>query len=154
MRAGHADFEGTWHAARDLPQAPTGPRPGGIPLMIGGNGPKGQRLAARHADIWSSWAEERSDVGEFAPRLVSLDAICAEVGRDPATIGRSAGVEVHPLEPAGQSPDVIAGSAEEIADAIRTFREAGYTQLEIMTTPGTMASLEALAPVLELLDAD
>jgi alkanesulfonate monooxygenase SsuD/methylene tetrahydromethanopterin reductase-like flavin-dependent oxidoreductase (luciferase family) len=65
--------------------------------MIGGNGPKGQRLAARHADIWSSWAEERSDVGELARRLVSLDAICAEVGRDPATIGRSAGVEVRPL---------------------------------------------------------
>jgi len=154
MRSGHADFEGTWHAARDLSQEPVGPRPGRIPLMIGGNGPKGQRHAARHADIWSSWAEERSDVDEFAPRLASLDDICAEVGRDPATLGRSAGVEVHPLEPAGQQTGAIAGSVEEIADAVRTFPEAGFTQLEIMMSPGTMAALEALAPVLELLDAD
>ena len=28
--------------------------------MIGGNGPKGQRLAARYADTWSCYAEERS----------------------------------------------------------------------------------------------
>lgn len=153
IRDGHADFEGIWHAARDLDQAPTGPRPGKIPLMIGGNGPKGQRLAARHADIWSSWAEERSDISEFAPRLASLDAICAEIGRDPATIGRSAGVDIHPLEPAGGEA-TIAGSAEEIADTIRTFREAGFTQLEISLNPGTVAALEAFAPVLELLDAD
>jgi alkanesulfonate monooxygenase SsuD/methylene tetrahydromethanopterin reductase-like flavin-dependent oxidoreductase (luciferase family) len=154
MRNGHADFEGTWHAARDLPQEPVGPRPGRIPLMIGGNGPKGQRHAARHADIWSSWAEERSDLSEFAPRLASLDQICAEIGRDRATLGRSAGVEVHPLERADQEAGAIAGSATEIADAVRTFREAGFTQLEIMMTPGTVAALEALAPVLEILDAD
>jgi hypothetical protein len=41
-----------------------------------------------------------------------------------------------------------------IADAFRTYRGAGFTQLEIMLNPGTMAALEALAPVLELLDAD
>jgi alkanesulfonate monooxygenase SsuD/methylene tetrahydromethanopterin reductase-like flavin-dependent oxidoreductase (luciferase family) len=154
MRGGHADFEGTWHAGRDLAQLPVGPRPGRIPLMIGGNGPKGQRHAARHADIWSSWAEERSDVGEFAPRIATLDGICAEVGRDPATLGRSAGVDVRPLEPAGQHPGAIGGSAEEIAASFRTFRGAGYTQLEIMLSPGTTEALEALAPVLELLDAD
>ncbi len=154
LREGHADFEGTWHAARDLHQVPVGPRPGRIPIMIGGNGPKGQRYAARLADIWSGWAEERSHVDEFAPRLASLEAICAEVGRDPGTLGRSAGVSVHPLESAGQTPGVIAGSAEEIADAFRSFREVGFTRLEIMPGPGTKATYEALAPVLELLDAD
>jgi alkanesulfonate monooxygenase SsuD/methylene tetrahydromethanopterin reductase-like flavin-dependent oxidoreductase (luciferase family) len=93
-------------------------------------------------------------MGEFAPRLASLDVICAEVGRDPATLGRSAGVDVHPLEPAGQQTGAIAGSPAEIADALRTFPAAGFTQLEIMVSPGTLAAMEALAPVLELLDAD
>lgn len=153
MRDGHADFGGTWHAARDLPQVPVGPRPGRIPLMIGGNGPKGQRHAALHADIWSCYAEERSDVDAFRPRLASLDAVCAEVGRDPATLGRSAGVQVNPLQPSEQRPGAISGSAEDIADALRTFREAGFTQLEIMLSPGTIAALDALAPVLEHLDA-
>jgi hypothetical protein len=64
------------------------------------------------------------------------------------------GVSVRPLSPAGERPDVISGSAEEIADAFRSFRDGGFTQLEIMLGPGTMEALEALAPVLELLDAD
>jgi alkanesulfonate monooxygenase SsuD/methylene tetrahydromethanopterin reductase-like flavin-dependent oxidoreductase (luciferase family) len=126
-----------------------------IPIMIGGNGPRAQRLAASHADVWSCYPEERSHVDEFAPRLASLEAACELIGRDPATLRRSAGVSVKPLQPEGDSSGArIAGSPDEIADAIRAFREAGYTQLEIMMTPVTMAALEALAPVLELLDAD
>jgi alkanesulfonate monooxygenase SsuD/methylene tetrahydromethanopterin reductase-like flavin-dependent oxidoreductase (luciferase family) len=154
LRGGHADFEGTWHAARDLPQQPVGPRPNGIPILIGGNGPRGQRAAARHADIYSCYVEERAHVDEVAPRLESLVAICAEVGRDPASIGRSVGVSVRPLDVAGLRPDVISGSADEIADAVRAFRDAGFTQLEMMVGPGTLAAFEALAPVVERLRAD
>ena len=65
--SGRADFEGTFHAARDLEQRPLGPRPGRIPIMIGAKGPKMLQLAARHADIWSWYAEERSDLVEFGP---------------------------------------------------------------------------------------
>ena len=156
LRGGHADFEGTWHAAHDLDQAPLGPRPGTIPIMIGGHGPKGLRHAARLADIWSCYAEGRSDVEEMAPRIAALEAACAEVGRDPGTIGRSAGIEVAPLARAGdpRAPkDAITGSAEEIADTFRAFGAAGFTHLELMVEPQTTGSLEALAPVLELLDA-
>ena len=153
LRDGHADFEGTFHAAHDLPQAPRGPRPGRIPIMIGGNGPKGQRHAVRHADIWSGWPESASDLSEFAPRLASLDAICAEEGRDPATIGRSAGLDVRPLDPAGARPGIISGSAEEVADAIRTFRDGGFTRVELMVGGGP-AAYAALAPVIELVHAD
>jgi alkanesulfonate monooxygenase SsuD/methylene tetrahydromethanopterin reductase-like flavin-dependent oxidoreductase (luciferase family) len=156
LRGGHADFEGTYHAARDLDQRPVGPRPGGIPIMIGGHGPKGMRHAARLADIWSCYAEHRSDVEELGPRVAALEAACAEVGRDPATIGRSAGVDVAPLAKAGDagvSGGAIAGSAPEIADAFRTFRAAGFTQLEFTLQPQSAAALEAMAPVLELLDA-
>lgn len=154
LRGGHADFEGTWHAARDLPQQPVGPRPNRIPILIGGNGPRGQRAAARHADIYSCYVEQRAHVDELRPRLAALDAICTEIGRDPSTIGRSVGVMVNPMEPSGQRPDVISGSAEEIADAFRSLREAGFTQLEMMVHPGTIAAVEALAPVLDLVGAD
>ena len=155
LREGHADFEGTWHAARDLVQAPQGPRPGRIPIMLGVHGPKGQRLAARYADIWSCYAEEKSDMSELGPRMATLDAACAEVGRDPATLARSAGIFVSPLEskpdPTGEQ---ITGSPEHIADAIRPIRDGGYTQVELALTPPTVAAVEALAPVLELLRAD
>jgi alkanesulfonate monooxygenase SsuD/methylene tetrahydromethanopterin reductase-like flavin-dependent oxidoreductase (luciferase family) len=154
LRDGHANFEGTWHAARALPQQPVGPRPGAIPILIGGNGPRGQRAAARHADIYSCYIEERADLDEVAPRLASLDAICAEIGRDPSTLGRSIGVLVHPLDAAGARADAISGSAEEIADAFRSFRDGGFTRLEMMFHPGTVEAIEALVPVVELIRAD
>ncbi|MCI0346516.1 MAG: LLM class flavin-dependent oxidoreductase [Chloroflexi bacterium] len=149
LRGGHASFEGTYHAARDLPQRPQGPRPGAIPLMIGGNGPRGQRAAAQHADIWSCYIEERAHVDEVAPRIASLRTICEELGRDFDSIGRSVGMYVQPLEAAGLKPNALSGSTAEIVDAILTFRDAGFTRLELMFGPGTMEAFEALAPVLE-----
>jgi alkanesulfonate monooxygenase SsuD/methylene tetrahydromethanopterin reductase-like flavin-dependent oxidoreductase (luciferase family) len=125
--------------------------------MIGAGGPKMLRLAARHADIWSWYVNERSDPAEFAPRLAALEAACLEIGRDPASIGRSAGIIVEPTDVTGAAEALavpVRGSAEEIADELRAFRAAGITQIEILLWPRTLAALEAMAPVLELLDAD
>jgi alkanesulfonate monooxygenase SsuD/methylene tetrahydromethanopterin reductase-like flavin-dependent oxidoreductase (luciferase family) len=157
LRQGRADFEGTFHAARDLEQRPLGPRPGQIPIMIGAKGPKMLRLAALHADIWSWYVEERSDLVEFGPRLAALEAACVEVDRDPATIGKSAGIIVEPTSFTGSEAVLgtpVRGSAEEIADAFRAFGAARFTNLELVVWPPTLAALDALAPVLELLDAD
>jgi alkanesulfonate monooxygenase SsuD/methylene tetrahydromethanopterin reductase-like flavin-dependent oxidoreductase (luciferase family) len=157
LRQGRADFEGTFHAARDLEHRPVGPRPGRIPIMIGAKGPKMLALAARHADIWSWYVEERSDLEEFGPRLAAFEAACVAVGRDPATIGKSAGIVVEPTSVTGAA-DVLAtpvrGSAEEIADGFRAFGAGGFTHLEVLLWPRTLAALEAMAPVLEDLDAD
>jgi alkanesulfonate monooxygenase SsuD/methylene tetrahydromethanopterin reductase-like flavin-dependent oxidoreductase (luciferase family) len=153
LRGGRADFEGQFHAARDLPQIPVGPRPNGIPLMIGGNGPKAQRHAVRHADIWSGFVEERATVEEMGPKLARLDEICAEEGRAPESIERSVGVYVYPLAPAGERPNALSGTAQEIADGFRSFEDAGYTRLEVMFVPGTIEAFEALARVLERFDA-
>ena len=157
LRHGRAEFEGTFHAARDLEHRPVGPRPGRIPIMIGAKGPKMLRLAALHADIWSWYVEERSDLDEFGLRLAALEAACLEVGRDPATIGRSAGIIVEPTSFTGSAEVLgipVRGSAEEIADGFRAFRAGGFTDLEVMLWPPTLAALEAMAPVIELLDAD
>jgi hypothetical protein len=47
----------------------------------------------------------------------------------------------------------ITGPAEQIADAFRTFQAAGFTQLEALVEPQTMAALDAMVPVLEILDS-
>jgi alkanesulfonate monooxygenase SsuD/methylene tetrahydromethanopterin reductase-like flavin-dependent oxidoreductase (luciferase family) len=154
LRTGRADFVGAFHAAHGLVQQPIGPRPNAIPLLIGGNGPKAQRYAALHADIWSGYAEQRAHVAELGPRLTTLDAICEEIGRDPASIDRGAGVSVNPMEPSGWRPSVISGPPEEIADGLRSFRDAGFTQVDIMLSPGTVEAFDAMAPVVELLRAD
>jgi alkanesulfonate monooxygenase SsuD/methylene tetrahydromethanopterin reductase-like flavin-dependent oxidoreductase (luciferase family) len=155
LRIGRANVEGAFHAARDLEQRPLGPRPGHIPMMIGAKGPKMLRQAALHADVWSWFAEERSDLAEFGPRREALEAACLEVGRDPATIGRSAGIVVEPTSVTGAANVLglpIRGSAAEIADGFRAFHAGGFTHLEVIPWPPTLAALEAMAPVLALLD--
>jgi alkanesulfonate monooxygenase SsuD/methylene tetrahydromethanopterin reductase-like flavin-dependent oxidoreductase (luciferase family) len=154
LRDGRADFEGTFHAAHNLVQAPRGPRPGGIPLMIGGNGPKGLRLASRYADIYSGYLTRSATIDDLRQRLVDFDAMCVEVGRDPASISRSIGAFVRPLEPAGVHPGQLSGTTEELVDRIREFRQAGYDRVELAWLPGTMEALEALAPVVEAIRAD
>jgi alkanesulfonate monooxygenase SsuD/methylene tetrahydromethanopterin reductase-like flavin-dependent oxidoreductase (luciferase family) len=157
LRRGRADFEGTFHAARDLEHRPVGPRPGRIPIMIGAKGTKMLRLAARHADIWSWYVEERSDLTEFGPRLAALEAACIEVGRDPATIGKSAGIVVEPTSFSGSEAVLgtpVKGSVAQIADRLREFGDAGFTNLELVVWPPTLPALDAMAPILELLDAD
>jgi alkanesulfonate monooxygenase SsuD/methylene tetrahydromethanopterin reductase-like flavin-dependent oxidoreductase (luciferase family) len=154
IRDGRADFEGTFHTARDLQQRPRGPRPGQMPLLLGGNGPRARRLAVRYADIYSCYVESEASLDEVGPHLASLEAICVELGRDPGSIGRSVGAWVRPLEPSGARAGSLSGSAVEIADTIRSFRDAGFTQVELMYLPGTLEALEALAPVVEAIHGD
>jgi alkanesulfonate monooxygenase SsuD/methylene tetrahydromethanopterin reductase-like flavin-dependent oxidoreductase (luciferase family) len=157
LRTGHADFEGTFHAARDLEQRPVGPRPSRIPIMIGAKGPKMLGLAARHAEIWSWYVEERSDLDEFGPKLAAFEQACVDIGRDPGTVGKSAGIIVEPTSFTGAAEVLgtpIRGSPEAIADGFRNFAAGGFTQLELLLWPRTMAALEAMAPVLKLLDSN
>ncbi|MEK6719434.1 MAG: LLM class flavin-dependent oxidoreductase [Chloroflexota bacterium] len=157
LRDGRADFEGTFHAARALEHRPVGPRPGRIPIMMGAKGPKMLQLTVRHADIWSWYVEERSDLAEFGPRLDALEAACRDAGRDPSSIGRSAGIVVEPTSVTGAAEALavpVRGSPEEIATALRAFGDRGFTQLELILWPPTLTALEALGPVLELMESN
>jgi alkanesulfonate monooxygenase SsuD/methylene tetrahydromethanopterin reductase-like flavin-dependent oxidoreductase (luciferase family) len=159
LRAGRADFEGTYWRARELPQLPAGPRPGAIPILLAAHGPKGYRHAARVADIWSCYQLESGDAAELGPRVRALEAACAEVGRDPGSIGRSAGIVVAPLAREGETVmtpygKAITGPAERIAESIRALAEVGFSQVELWPEPMTGDALEALAPHLAGRDAN
>ncbi len=83
--------------------------------------------------------------------------MCIEVGRDPASIGKSAGIVVGPTSVTGSEAVLVTpvrGSAEQIAAAMRAFGAAGFTNVEMLIWPPTLAALDAMAPVLEMLDAD
>ncbi len=56
-----------------------------LPILIGAKGPRMMGVVARHADEWNAW----STPADFPERSATLDAACADVDRDPATIARS-----------------------------------------------------------------
>jgi alkanesulfonate monooxygenase SsuD/methylene tetrahydromethanopterin reductase-like flavin-dependent oxidoreductase (luciferase family) len=65
------------------------PRP---PIMVAAMGPRMIAHAARHADIWNSLSflpDLGDQLAETRDRCATLDACCAAIGRDPATIRRS-----------------------------------------------------------------
>ena len=77
-----------------------------IPILIGGGGEKKTlRLVAQYGDIWPSFA----DSTEFPRKAEILDGHCAEVGRDPAEIQRSAGVSGDDEEALLREADALAG---------------------------------------------
>jgi hypothetical protein len=63
--------------------------------LIGGQGErKTLRLVAEYADIWHGFTSLQT----YPAKADILARHCADVGRDPATIERSAGVQGHNLE--------------------------------------------------------
>jgi len=156
LRGETVTFEGEFHRSRNLENLPRPPQPR-IPLMLGGHGPRTMRLAARHGDIWSAYATETSQPEWFAPMIERLNQACTDVGRDPATLGRSIGVFVElGDEPQAEAIGLgvpISGSPQQIAETLARFAEIGATRIELVLWPNTPASLEAFAPVAELLQA-
>jgi hypothetical protein len=54
---------------------------------------------------------------------------------------------------AGRPPiPPVAGSPDEIAGVLRAFAAQGISHVQLVVDPITLASLDALAPVLEALD--
>jgi alkanesulfonate monooxygenase SsuD/methylene tetrahydromethanopterin reductase-like flavin-dependent oxidoreductase (luciferase family) len=76
-------------AAALLPRPVQSPRP---PLIIAAMGPIMLGHAARHADIWNSLSHAETfetQIEETRRRVAAIDARCAAIGRDPASLRRS-----------------------------------------------------------------
>jgi alkanesulfonate monooxygenase SsuD/methylene tetrahydromethanopterin reductase-like flavin-dependent oxidoreductase (luciferase family) len=144
-------YDGEYHQATDAEVRPRGPRPGRVPLMMGGHSPRTMTAAATHADIWSAFATTSSLPEAFKSLTEQLDAICAEMDRDPASIGRSVGVFVEPTR-CGMADTLdlgvpITGSVAQITETIAGFADVGVTRVEIHPLPHTIEAVEELAPV-------
>jgi alkanesulfonate monooxygenase SsuD/methylene tetrahydromethanopterin reductase-like flavin-dependent oxidoreductase (luciferase family) len=162
LRDGTVDFEGTFHSARRCELLPQGPRPGGIPLMIGSIGEKMLRLTLPHVDQWNIWyADFGNSVHGLMPHLERIDRICNEIGRNPDEIERTAAVLV--TGPGGsfrsggataeQGVKGFAGDPADIARELLAFRDAGVSHLQIVLDPITPAGIEWFGRVMDAVRA-
>jgi F420-dependent oxidoreductase-like protein len=98
-----------------------------LPILVGGGGEKRTlRIVARHADEWNTWGTPET----FEHKSSVLARHCAEVGRDPSTIARSAQAVVY-LD--AEAPEesrfpVLAGDPERVVEALQRYRAAGLDE--------------------------
>lgn len=162
MRTGRCDFQGEFQSITDCVLHPRGPRPDGPPLLIGSVGPRMLRLTLPYVDQWNVWwSDFGNSVDGFAARQREVDAICAEVGRDPSEVVRTCALLVRldggggrqMGDYVGQPCEPISGSPAAIAEQIAAFAEVGADHVQLVVDPITLASVEHLGEVLTLLDA-
>ncbi|MET8544517.1 LLM class flavin-dependent oxidoreductase [Kitasatospora sp. NPDC004799] len=151
LREPVVDFDGRHFRARSARTDPgVGPERA-LPLAVAAGGPRGMRLAVRHADIWVSNGSSPSPglvapsvTPELAARQVTrLEEICSELGRPPDTLRRLV-LDVNRTDPP-------LASVAAFTDAVGQYREAGFTDLVVpfpRTEPpfaGDLAVLERIA---------
>jgi alkanesulfonate monooxygenase SsuD/methylene tetrahydromethanopterin reductase-like flavin-dependent oxidoreductase (luciferase family) len=99
-----------------------------LPILVGGGGERRMlRIVAQYADMWNTWG--KPDL--IAHKSAVLDGYCAEIGRDPKAIARTAQaltVVRGPL-PDGLPMPVIGGSPEQLAETVAQYREIGLDEL-------------------------
>jgi len=151
-------FDGEFYRLRDAVLMPRSPRPGGSPIVIGGNGPRRTLpLAARYADEWNAVfvTPER-----FAELDTCLDELLQEAGRPQEEVRRTlmtrvvfgrTDAEVE-RKLGGKRADelrargIIVGTAPEVAERLGRLDEAGVQRVMLQwLETDDIDGLEAMA---------
>lgn len=152
------DFEGRFYQLREAVLLPRPGRPGGPPLLIGGNGPRRTLpLVARYADEWNGVYIPAARFAELSARL---DELLTERGRRPGDVRRSLmtglvfgrdeaelggklkGREAAELRERG----LVAGTPSEIVDQLGQLAEVGVQRVMLQWLDlDDLDGLEALA---------
>ena len=110
-------------------------------------------LLAKYGDIWNAWG--RNNPCEIPADREKVDAALTAHGRDPKSVTRSVSVLLDLPGKAGRPREkkpALTGSPEELAEAFREYAREGISHIQVVLDPNNVAGIEALAPVLELLD--
>ncbi len=155
-----AEFEGEFYALRGATLLPRPLRPGGPPLLIGGNGEtRTLPLTARYADEWNAVFLPPE---EFRRLNIRLDALLAAQGRDPSDVRRSMMTgclfAIHEadlgakLAGRGRTFDevrqrgVIAGTGPQVQEQLSRLEQAGVQRVMLQWLDlDDLSGLEALA---------
>ena len=129
-----SDFDGRFYRLQDATLAPK-PVQNPLPLLIGGGGEKVTlRITAKYADEWNVWG----DVDKLREKMQILDQHCADVGRDPKEIKRTAAALLFMSEDpeflermrnSNLQQATIIGTPEEVHDIVAEYENIGVDEL-------------------------
>lgn len=156
LRTGKVDFVGEYYAAREAELIPPDPRPGGPPILVAAEGPRMLRLTAEFADLWNTAWLGQPGASPLAARREALDAACAEVGRDPATLGTTVGVIVafpdlveDPSRLREHPERILTGSPHEIAAGLGGYADRGVAHVICDCRPRTAEAFARLGEAVQ-----
>jgi F420-dependent oxidoreductase-like protein len=138
-------FSGRYYTLKDALLLPRPQRPGGPPIIIGGNGPKlTLPLTARYADEWNAVYLTPARFGELNSQL---DELLRAQGRAPADVrrslmtglifGASESEVVARAAASGRTPEearergMLAGTGPAIAEQVAAYAAAGVQRIMI-----------------------
>lgn len=138
-------FQGEYYRISDAILLPRPQRPGGPPIVIGGNGPKRTLpLAARFADEWNAVFVPPARFRELSAHL---DGLVEAQGRKPADVRRTLMVGSHYGRDAAEAEQLlsaanttreqalerglIVGTADDAIAQLRAFEEAGVQRIMV-----------------------
>ncbi|MBX3003866.1 MAG: TIGR03560 family F420-dependent LLM class oxidoreductase [Anaerolineales bacterium] len=154
------DFAGTFYQLQQAVLLPRPQRPGGPPLLVGGNGKQRTlQLAARYASEWNGVG---LSAAAYAERMPLLDGYLAALGRPPQAVkrslmtrglfGRSSAELASRLAASGRSLEewrargALVGEANALVEQLGTLAAAGCQQVMLQwLDQDDIAGLEALA---------
>jgi alkanesulfonate monooxygenase SsuD/methylene tetrahydromethanopterin reductase-like flavin-dependent oxidoreductase (luciferase family) len=156
LKTGHSTFDGQFERTDQCELRPRGPRPGGIPLIVGSNGPRMLRIMAEQADGWNT--EWVLDPEELVPMNAAVDAACEAARRDPASIHRSACIFIDTPDHAGRNlpsrkDAPPARDAAGIADLLVRYAGQRMDHVMIWIDPNNERGIDTVGEALALLDA-
>jgi len=139
-----SEFDGAVYRLRD---APCDPKPRSrLSLLVGGAGRGILRVAARHADVWHTWAGPE----QFAGQNAILDALCRDIGRPPGDLARACGgavtVQAGQASPRPADGSDIQGPPQAVLSHLLAFRDLGATEF-IVRDDARVAAGPALAQI-------
>ena len=100
-------------------------------------------LTATWADAWNSaWFGRVDD--RLRARLAALDAACADVGRDPASVRRTIGIRLHEPGTGGDDAFGLDAGAEGLAGFLDELAALGLDDALIWSISKSAAALERI----------
>lgn len=118
-------YTGKYYQLKDAPFEPKTVQKPHPPLLIGGQGPKLiLPVIARHANIWHMRVRDVAPEG-IKQLGANFDAICRQVGRDPAEVERAVSLRAEQLT----------GTAEEVRGRVQALADAGIRHFILSLSP-------------------
>lgn len=140
LRQGHATFQGRDYSAADARLAPRGPRPEGIPILIGAEKARMLTIAARHADSYNTAWYGLPDA-RLRERLQALKRACESVGRDPGSIDTTVGVKITVT---GSQDSLPLASHEHLVDGLLQYADLGVSHVVCALWPTNRSNVKTL----------